>query len=759
VTRKTLFALVLAAACSPKAPAPSETGPQDRSGTAQTQGGPTSAAPLPAPDPREKALATTVVELFEQEHLLRKKIDDNISKEAFKNYLEALDPGKMYLLASDRDALSKFSDKIDDELHSGSLELAHEGQKTFTARVAVIEKEVADLLAKPFDLTNEESVELDADKVDLAKSEDELRERWRQQLELQTLERIASMEARLKADAEKKAKKDTKPKKDDKKEPAVVEEDDEEDKSAPPVAQIPTTPEGREAKAREDLAKTYSSRFARMKNPGQLDAASDLINAVASTLDPHTTYLPPAEKANFDIRMSGSLEGIGAVLREKEHLIEIVEIVPGGAAYRQGGLVVGDLIESVQQEGKDPVDVFDMRIDDVVSMIRGPKGTIVRLRVQKASGQEQTIAITRDVVVIEESYAKGAIIQQKGKSYGYIHLPSFYGGKGSPRSADDDIKKLLDEMQAKKVAGVILDIRSNGGGLLTGAINISDHLIDKGPVVQVKDSDGDKEVLSGRVKGVEYDGPMIVLVDRFSASASEILAGALQDYGRAVIVGAGGTHGKGSVQTLADLDRATGGQIELGVLKITIQQFYRPDGDSVQLQGVTPDVMLPDPTAYIDSGEGELKHAIPASKIEEAPFQKWAIQYNMKDLAAASSGRVAKSPILSKIASATAVLRSRKNDTKVPLQKTAWEKRRDDQKAQLDAASPDLKKLAPAFTVKPLEDSPAPATAPAPGGAAGAKDDKATKWRDNLARDPWVEETLNIMNDMTQQKVAASTKK
>jgi carboxyl-terminal processing protease len=682
-----------------------------------------------------------VLQLFEQEHLLRKHIDDNISREAFKNYLEALDPGKMFLLASDRAGLEKYADKIDDELHSGSLDLAHEGQKIFNARVAVIEKEVAELLAKPFDLTNDESVEVDPEKLDLAKSEDDLKDRWRQRLELEVLERVAQMEQRLKP-------KDPK---------AKEEDDDDEDKSAPPVSQIPTTPEGREAKAREDLAKTYSGRFARMKTPGALDAASELVNAVASTLDPHTTYLPPADKANFDIRMSGSLEGIGAVLREKDHLIEIVEIVPGGAAYRQGGLGVGDLIESVQQENKDPVDVFDMRIDEVVSMIRGPKGTTVRLRVQKKAGGEQTIAITRDVVVIEEAYAKGAIIQQKGKpAYGYIHLPSFYGGKGSPRSAGDDIKKLLDELKAKKVAGIILDIRSNGGGLLSDAIEISGHLIDKGPVVQVKDSDGDKEVLADKNKGEEYDGPVIVLVDRFSASASEILAGALQDYGRAIIVGAGGTHGKGTVQTLADLDRATGGQIELGVLKITIQQFFRPSGSSVQLEGVKPDVMLPDPTAHIDSGEGELKHAIPWSKIDGTPFEKWPVKWDTKMLSDKSAARVAKNPLLSKIASATALLRSRKNDTKVPLQKTAWEKRRDEQKAALEAASPDFKKIQPMFTVKPLEDSPAPATAPSPGAPKPAPaGDKAAKWRDNLARDPWVEETVNILGDMTAMKTAA----
>lgn len=736
--RKTLLALVLAVGCSPKAPTPSETKPQEHAAAPSTEAAKDQiASSMPPPDPREKVLSNTVLQLFEEEHLLRKRIDDTISREAFKNYLEALDPGKSYLLATDRAALEKYADKIDDELRSGSLDLAHDGQKLFSARVAVVEKMVADVLAKPLDLTNEEYFELDAEKLELAKDDEELRDRWRRRLELEVLDRVSAMEKRLKP---------TNPK-------AGKDEDDDEDRTTPPAAQIPTTPEGREQKAREDLAKTYAGRFARMKNPGGLDAASELINAVAMTLDPHTSYLPPADKANFDIRMSGSLEGIGASLREKDHLIEVVEIIPGGAAYRQGGLTVGDLIISVQQENKDPVDVFDMRIDEVVGMIRGKKGTTVRLRVQKASGQEETITITRDVVVIEETYAKAAILQQKGKpAYGYIHLPSFYGGRSSPREASDDIKKLLEDLKAKKVAGVILDIRSNGGGLLTDSIEISGHVIDRGPVVQVKDSDGNREIMEDKKKGLVYDGPLVVLVDRFSASASEILAGALQDYGRAVIVGAGATHGKGSVQTLADLDRATRNMMELGVLKITIQQFFRPDGASVQLDGVKPDVMLPDPAAYVDSGEKELDHAIPASKIDPAQYSKWPVKYDTAGIAAKSAVRVGKNPILSKIAAATSLLRSRRNDTRVPLAKTAWEKRRDDQRAALDAASPDLKKVQAAFTVKPLEDSPAPATAPPPGGKGAQPEDKATKWRDNLARDPWVDETLNILSDMTAAK-------
>src|SRR6185503_18511561 len=287
----------------------------------------------------------------------------------------------------------------------------------------------------------------------------------------------------------------------------------------------------------------------------------------------------------------------------------------------------------VQQEKKDPVDVFDMRIDDVVKMIRGPKGTVVRLRVQKSTGTEETIAITRDVVVIEEAYAKGAVIQNGKQSYGYIHLPSFYGGKGSPRTSSVDLKNLFHEMKQKKVGGVILDIRSNGGGLLSDSIDITGLLIDKGPVVQVADSDQQKEVLSDKKGGVEYDGPVVVLVDRFSASASEILAGALQDYRRAVIVGTGPTHGKGTVQTLADLDRATGGKIELGVLKITIQQFFRPSGASNQREGIKPDILLPDPAGYVDAGETSLKHAIAWSQISPAPFEKWPVKYDTTKLA------------------------------------------------------------------------------------------------------------------------------
>ena len=726
-----LSLMLFLAACSAKAPASAET-THDAVAPKQlvvAAAGKEAPAPgMPAPDPREQALAKTVLELLEQGHLLHKKIDDSVSKDAFTTYMDRLDAGKMFLLKADRDALTKYADKIDDELHSGSLDLGHAGNKIFVDRVVVVDKAVAELLAKPFDLENEESFETDPDKMKPAATEAELKDRWRQRLELEVLERTEAMEERLNPAKPKTPPKS--PKEKAEKDPTPVD---------PTLAKIPTTPEGREAKAREDLGKSYAARFARLKVPAPLDAAADVINAVANTLDPHTLYLPPAEKANFEIQMSGSLEGIGASLRERDHDIEIIELIPGGAAARQGGLGPGDIILTVASGGKDPVDVFDMRIDDVVKMIRGPKNSVVTLRVRKPAGTEEVVSITRDKIVIEEAYARGAVLTRKGlPAFGYIHLPSFYGGSGGgQRTSSEDVHKLLSELSAKKIRGVVLDLRSNGGGILRDAIDLTGHLIDHGPVVQVQDSRSRKEILSDDDKGIAFDGQVIVLVDHFSASASEIVAGALQDYHRALIVGTGPTHGKGTVQTLADLDQVGGTQLDLGVLKLTIQQFFRVSGSSTQREGVVPDIVLPDPAGHIEAGEASLPHALPHSSIAAAAHDDWNGTWNTPALLLKSAGRVAKHPLLSKVATATTFLKSRKNDTIVPLSRKAWEKRRTDLRAALDAASPDLDKAAAAFAVGGLDQAP------------GAKpDERTTKWRENLAKDPWVEECLNILADM-----------
>lgn len=695
----------------------------------------------PSQNRREATLARATLELLEKEHLLHKRVDDEISRQAFASYLDRIDSGKMFLLKADRDTLGKYADKVDDQLRAGSFELGHEGQRVLIKRVSMVEGWVAQLLASPFDHANQEEIEFDPKKVTPAATEAELKDRWRRRLELEVLERVAQMQARL-----------TPPK--PVKGPAVAgapgrpkdkaKDADDEDRGALPIRDIPKTPEGREAKARADLAKAYAARFIRLSHPAPIDAAADVVNAVAASVEPHTTYLPPADRANFDIQIRGSLEGIGAVLREKDDYIEIIELVPGGAAWRQGQLDPGDVIMTIASGRQEPIDVVNMRIDEVVKMIRGPKGTVVTLGVRKATGLQETVSITRDIVVVAEAYAKAAVISKKGQpSYGYIHVPSFYGGEGSPRHSAKDVRRLLGELQAKKVSGVILDVRGNGGGLLSDAIEMSGAFIDKGPIVQVRDSLGRRQVLTDDTAGLDFAGPVVILVDRFSASASEILAGALQDYRRAIIVGTSPTHGKGTVQTLIDLDRATGGKLDLGVFKLTIQQFFRVDGSSTQLKGITPDILLPDPAGYIESGERELEHALAWSQIAPAEHDNWQATWNAAALARNSAARVAKDPVFAKVTKLTELMKARKAITRVPLAESEFTKQREQQRAELNAASPDLETSPTRFSVQPLEKD-----APVAASGNGKKDSRAAKWRDTLARDPWVDESLNILRDM-----------
>ncbi len=680
-----VVAVLFATGCASKPPASSDTQRPTEAAAPRAPLAP-SAEALPPPDAREAALASAVLEVLEHAHLLGKTIDDDVARTAFATYLDRLDNGKLFLLAADREALQQYADKIDDELRSGRLDLAHDGAKIFVTRVEAVDAMIQKILAAPMNFGDEEYVELDPKKIAIATTDAELETRWRQRLELEVMERVAGMEDRLAADKE--AAAHAKPKGKPAAEPA-----------APPAPAIPATPELREAKARADLAKAYGGRFARLRSPDKLDAASDLINALTAALDPHTDYLPPAEKANFDIHMTGSLQGIGAVLREREHYTEIAEIVPGGASARMGKLQPGDLILSVAQDHQEPVDIADMNINDVVAMIRGPKGTVVHLKVQKATGAQETYAITRDVVIVEETYARGAIVQKKGgPAFGYIYLPSFYGGQDAPRSASGDVHRLLQEMHARKVAGVVLDLRGNGGGFLEAAVDITGDLVDQGPVVQVRDGRGQRRVLADDRPGLEYDGPVIVMVDRFSASASEIVAGALQDYHRALIVGNGSqTHGKGTVQSLIDLDQ--GGPPTLGVLKVTIQQFFRPDGASTQLDGVKADIALPDPDGHIEAGERTLDRPVAFSQIEAAPHVDWKVTWDKEALARKSAARVAKQPLLSRVATATALLKTRLADTRVLLARAAWDARRAQQKRELDAAAPDLKAAPARFTV------------------------------------------------------------
>ncbi|MEL6179894.1 MAG: carboxy terminal-processing peptidase, partial [Myxococcota bacterium] len=607
---------------------------------------------------REQALGEILVELLEKQHLLRKTIDDDLSEKAWASYVDLLDPGKSFLLKAQVDSLKTHQKRIDDQIRAGDFALAIEGAKLYNDQVGMVKKIVEAQLAKPFDLTRDESLEIDGDKRSWCTSEDELRERWRLVLKYQVLQRIARLEEQAKARAEMKKSEE-------------VEE--------VPGDPIPESLEGREKYAREKMAKDYSARFARLEQQGHIEAMDQFLNAITSVYDPHSAYLPPARKENFDIQMSGRLEGIGAVLSVREHYVEVVRIVPGSASWRQGELEAADTILMVSQASADPVDVVDMPLNDVVRMIRGKKGTVVKLTVKKPDGRLKTIPITRDVVQIEASYAKGAILKHPttGERVGYIDVPSFYGNSnarpGVPeRSSSNDVRRLLELYTRQKVDAVILDLRSNGGGYLNDARKMAGLFFDEGPVVQTRASNGYKRVLEDDDPSVVWGGRVVVMVNSFSASASEIVAGALQDYDRAVVVGTEHTHGKGTVQMIVNLDRYADDPryrkvMPLGVLKLTEQQFFRVSGASTQNRGVVPDIVLPNPAGHIESGERHLDYAIPWSSVSKVDFKAWSKPLDRTALVNASKKRTLDNPAFDLVRRRTAVLKARQKDTTVQL--------------------------------------------------------------------------------------------
>jgi carboxyl-terminal processing protease len=689
-------------------------------------------------DPREEVLASAASALLGQEHVLARSIDDGVSKEAFHRLIEELDVGKVFLLESHVQKLARFETDMDDELRAGDLVLGRKASALLATRRRLVADVIARILAAPLDFTTNESIETDPKKRAFCKTEEELAARWRSVLKLQVLERTQELEDTLERRAHPKA---------DAPSSKPVDPDDAKREAAAEKAlgEIPATFEGRRDKVQKEVATRYATQFTRLASVDKLTPAETFINALNGAFDPHTTYLPPAEEAELGIALTGRLEGIGATLREQEHYILVNDLVPGGAAWQQGKLEAGDLILSVAQEGKEPVDVMDMPIGKVVSMIRGPKGTVVVLKVKKPDDTLKTISITRDVVRIEASYARGAILKTKGGGeVGYVHLPGFYGESKKPgeRNATDDMRTILTQLTKKGVTSLVFDLRGNGGGLLTHARDIAGLFVKEGPVVQTKDGKGAVEVLRDKDPSIAFSGNVVVLVDRFCASAAEIVAGALQDYERAVVAGTSATHGKGTVQAVIDLDQQTHAKGDpLGLYKVTVQEYFRVSGGSTQLKGVVPDVLLPDPTSFVDSGERTLPHAIPWSTINAVAFVKTPHAWKAADLASASNARTGSSAELATVTKFAAIMDARKDKTVKPLERAAWQADYKHAKADLDALDPKKREQKPLMEVAPLATQEATPQDP-------RTQRQLDKWKDGLARDPWVDETTRILADM-----------
>lgn len=591
---------------------------------------------------KQKVVLVAVLQNMLQYHYSAPEINDDFSSKVFESHLKDLDYNKRFFNQADYAFLKKFEKNLDDELESQQFNYFEAANSLFNKKIEVVNSFYKKILENPFDFTVDEKVELDAEKRAFAANDTELEELWRKYLKYQVLTNIVG---KLEIQEKAQETKDTTVK----------------------IKSFVVL----EAEARAKVAKTHEEMFKRLSKVTKTDRFSEYINAIVHVFDPHSDFFPPKDKENFDIQLSGRLEGIGATLQEKEGYIKVMAIMPGSPSAKQGELKAEDLILKVGQGNEEPVDVVDMRLDNAVKLIRGKKGTWVKLTVKKPSGIIKVISILRDVVVMEESYAKSILVNDSKNSQkiGYINLPSFYvdfNNRGG-RSCSEDIKKELLKLKAENVEGIVLDLRNNGGGSLQDVVTMGGFFIDEGPIVQVKSKEHDPYVLKDDYKGVVYDGPLVILINQFSASASEILAAAMQDYKRAVIIGSNTSFGKGTVQRIFELDLPSMYKElnPIGSAKITTQKFYRINGGSTQLKGVVPDVIVPDMYKYLDLGEKEMDYAMPWDQIPPAVYDEWVLK-NGADLAkikAKSAARVEKNEVFKMINASAEHLKHKQDNT------------------------------------------------------------------------------------------------
>lgn len=545
------------------------------------------------------SLLVKITNILKEEHYSPPSIDDTFSKKVYKNVLEKMDNDKRFFTEKDITRLKKFETSIDDQIKAGRFDFFDTAWSIMLGRLNVIEDFANKELDHKYDFTQNETYVV-KDKVKSFQSDiTGLKKEWTLWLKYQALDRLyRKMEVQKNRNEL----------------PDSI-------KNTVKVQPYDTL----ELKAREETKKFVSDWFKRWRKMDRRDQISFYVNSITEVYDPHTNYFPPEDKANFDISMTGKLEGIGATLTERDGYIKVERIVPGSASYKQGELKAGDLIIKVAQGNGEPVDVVDMKLDDAIQLIRGKKGTEVRLTVKKPDASIKVIPIVRDVVVIEESYARSAIITIDGQKFGLIHLPSFYADfsdKGRGRHSSEDVRLEIEKLKDEGVAGIVMDLRNNGGGSLIDAIDMGGLFIKTGPIVQVREPNGGVKVGPDNNPNVAWDGPLVLLTNTYSASASEILAAAMQDYKRAVIIGTKSTFGKGTVQTFMPIQGGKSEDFPLGFgqIKVTIQKFYRINGGTTQLRGVIPDVILPDLYDGIPQGESEMEFHLPYDKIPKAQY-------------------------------------------------------------------------------------------------------------------------------------------
>ena len=552
---------------------------------------------------KEKLLIEVVKYVVEKGHYSTLDINDDISEKIYNTYLEQLDAQKRFFLQSDIRQFEKYKLKLDDQLKDQDLTFFNLVYETSRKRINEVKNYYEEIMSNSFDFSSNEDINLDFENKSYARNSNEIKNRWRKQLKYSTLDIISL-------------------------------------KLGDSIKVI-------DNKTRNEsmtlIKKNTDDFFDYVEEMDRDDWFANYINAFLNQLDPHTVYFNPEDKDRFDTNISGKFDGIGARLQKTEGTVKIVDIIVGGPIWKDKLLDVGDIILKVAQENQDPINIIGMKLDDAIKLIKGPADSFVTLTVKKISGEIKDVLIKRGVVELEELYAKSTLINKGDKNYGYISLPKFYidFSDRKSRNSANDVKNEIIKLKNNGISGLILDLRNNGGGALQTVVDMTGLFIERGPIVQVKSTGNRKQILYDKDPQVVWDGPLVILMNKMSASASEILAGALQDYNRAVIIGNEKSFGKGTVQNVIDLNRfISNSSYDLGALKITTDKFYRINGESVQLEGVKSDIVIPDSYKYIFNGEKDEKNPLQWDKITPANFDKWAKRDYLNKISSENQSRI-----------------------------------------------------------------------------------------------------------------------
>ncbi len=668
----------------------------------------------------QQKLLTTLGIILEQNHYNPKEINDNFSKEIFKKYLAAVDPDKNIFLQADVNALKKYETTLDDEIHGAPIQFVPAVGDIFLKRTQEVTDLYKQILDKPFDFTINEEIVVDGDKLDFASTDSQRRDMWRKKLKFLTLERYTELI-------------DTREKNKDRKD------------SIGKAFVVKTNAE-LEKDARDKVAKLMDKNFERMKVKFNEEERFNLfLNTITSFMDPHSDYFPPIEKRSFDEQMSGKFFGIGAALKEEDGNIKIASLLTGSPAWKSGQVQVNDIILKVGQGKAEPVDLTGAPIKDALEVIRGNKGTEVRLTLKKTDGTLQVVPLIRAEIVQDEAYVRSAIINGKQK-IGYIYLPEFYADYEKPdgHRCATDVAREIEKLKAENVDGIIMDLRSNGGGYLSEVVQMVGLFIPQGPVVQVRDRDGKPKILSDDDPSVLYNGPLSVMINEFSASASEIFAAAIQDYGRGVIIGSSSTYGKGTVQRYFPFGRPidlASGQTEFGAVKFTIQKFYRINGGSTQLKGVTPDVVIPDEYEYLKLREKDNSNALPWDEIAKTDYTRWKPAYDLDLLRQKEAERIKNNTNFNLINNNAQWL-AKQNDKTYSLNLDKY--KQEQKEIQVTVKQNDsLAKLITELPVEALKTDSARYV-----GADKEKAERYKNWLKSLKTDIYINEATNIIGDM-----------